>query len=1254
MFPPLSRICHKQPYYNRVFSILVHIFYYPRKRNYRTDATIESPKTPSCSKINQTHKDLSSINFSGIAETLISKCSHLRVSNKGETCNSLSLKDCFFRLSSISPDIVRRFWRVSELKAQDVLEILLGFEPEIGKREIEVKKVESLWGIFKWASEQTREFEHFPLSCKIMASMLVRAGFYSEAEYLLSGRESQGILLDCQGVFCDLIEGYLEGFELNMAISTYQRMRRLDLVPSVSSYRALLKYLVEVNETQLIYHVYVDMIKMGMGGSVQEAGVHDNVIRLLCIDGKVQEARDLVKEVMNYGIRPSDLVINAISSGYCNKMDYVDLLSFFAEVRIAPDVVLGNKILFSLCRNYGVEEADMFLEKLEELGFCPDEIALGILIGSSCHEGKLKNALFYISEILSRGLKPHVYSYNALLSGMFKEGMWMHTRDILVEMSDMAVTPDLSTFRVLLAGFCKARQFDEVKAIVRETADRNLIKISSLEDPLTKGFMLLGLSQSDVKIRRDNDKGFCKTEFYDNLGNGLYLDTDLDEFDKRITEVLDDAMIPDFNSSIIEKFDSPDINSTLVLVDEMEKWGQEMSLPALSSLLSRLSRAPFSVDAIDRFLGVISKSTYQLDQKTLNMLIQTFGKRGSTFRARTLFDGMIHRGYNINNDTYWALLFGACKIGDLRSFRYYFKLEQKFDWSPQAKRAKALLGYLCKNKWFNEALELFETMLFSSPCDVFGTFHSLIEELCCQGFTSAACVLVEEFSEQGSILDRMDYSRLVGGFFREKRFAEAFRVLETMLSQNLSPPVDVSTQLISHLCRTNFEKAVELKNICSSDQPSGLLTMNCALINGLCNSGRFEEAAALFKDVLFNKGLVPDADIFNSLIEGYCRRNNLKKVREILGFMLRKNVSIPVSSYSNILRMICKEGKFSLALRSKELMLQITYIPELVLYNILIFHISSLRNSSFLDAVIDELQKKGLQFDNVSFDFVIRGFLLCHDAPRSLHYLTTMIRQDLRPSNRSSREVISCLCHNRELELAIKLSREMESKGWVQCSVIQNKIVESLLANGKLHEAVEFLDRMASKNLIPDNVKYDYLIKKFHQHGRLDKAVDLLNIMLQKGTLPDSTSYDYVIRGLCNHRKLDMALDFYTEMLYKGLQPSFITWDILVRSLCDYGRVEEAEKLLKSMMELGETPSREIFNSVINSYRSRKNVIKTSEIMKLMQEKGHVPDFDTHWSLISNLSNSSKKDGTQSDRSFLSSLLSGFGFSPKKNNPKAG
>lgn len=137
-------------------------------------------------------------------------------------------------------------------------------------------------------------------------------------------------------------------------------------------------------------------------------------------------------------------------------------------------------------------------------------------------------------------------------------------------------------------------------------------------------------------------------------------------------------------------------------------------------------------------------------------------------------------------------------------------------------------------------------------------------------------------------------------------------------------------------------------------------------------------------------------------------------------------------------------------------------------------------------------------------------------------------------------------------------------------------------------------------------------------------------------------SYDSIIHGFCACNKLNRALNFHIEMLDWDLKPSINTWEMLVCKTSRDGLTEEAERLLISMARLGQTPTKEMYSTVIERYRSENNLKKASELMQMMQRSGYQPDFDTHWSLISNLSNS--EDNNQSCQGFLSRLLSGSGY----------
>ncbi|KAG9159654.1 hypothetical protein Leryth_013613 [Lithospermum erythrorhizon] len=709
--------------------------------------------------------DLYSLKFNGIAKSVILKASNLGCNNCGSFSINVSFQDYLLRLSSICPESVQRFWRVSVLTPNDFLDILLGFECFCGKDELEVKKVESLWGIYTLADQQCGDFHHLPEACKIMARLLVNVGMFREVERLVSGLDGRGILLGWGEILSDLIEGYVGRFQLKRAISCHDRMRRLGLGPSLSCYRALLGYLVRLGETQLSYDLYLNMIDTGLEGTKRDIDIFAKVVRLLCKDGRVQEARNLVKSVDAFAISTNSLVLKALVDGYCKKKDYEDILSLFVELKCAPETQLGNKIIYSLCRNFGIERAESLMYQLRQLGFITDEKTYGTLIGWSCRERKLKKAMLYFSEILSRGFKPDIHSYNAIICGLLKEGLWEHAEHILCEMKDGGVIPDSSTFKVLLAGYFKARQFERVKNVVGEMADHGLIQLSLTEDPLAKALVILGLAPDFMKIKRDNDKKFFKTDFFDNLGNGLYLDTDLDEYEKSMTKVLNDSMFPDVNSLVLNSVSAGEMKHAVMMLYEMALWGQGPSSSCCSTLLLRLcASSPCSMKTLSGLLEKMFELTYNLEEETLNKLLQTFCRKGFTSKARIIFEGMLMRRLNIQNETYTSLLKGFCKKKDLICFRDCWNVARKNDWTPKLEDARAIFSCLCQLNLLNEAIQLFESMLSVYPQNLSNVLNALLENLCGGGSTFMAHILVEELLQQGFCLDSMAYIYLANGF----------------------------------------------------------------------------------------------------------------------------------------------------------------------------------------------------------------------------------------------------------------------------------------------------------------------------------------------------------------------------------------------------------------------------------------------------------------------------------------------------------
>ncbi|PON96366.1 Tetratricopeptide-like helical domain containing protein [Trema orientale] len=1219
------------------------------KFRFSTFASLSESSSPSLlgTQSSVTQLDLQSVCFSGIAQSVISRCSHFLEKNESKSFANASLNDLLREISDIVPEYTRRFWRVSELNPEDVLEILLGFQFVFGKVGFGARKVEPLWELYKWANEQSKDFEHLPQSCEVMALMLVRVGLLNEVEFLLFSMEGRGVLVDYHEIFSNLIEGYAGRGELESAISVYDRMKRHGFAPSLSCYCFLIDHLVRMKKTQVAFQVCLDMVEMGIDSSEMVKTTCDNVTRLLCVDGKIQEARNLVKKVMAFGVKLSNFSINDIVNGYCEKRDFDDVLSFILETKCQPDILAANRIIHSLCSYYGTEMAESSMHELENLGFVPDEITFGILIGWSCCEGKLKKSFVYLAEIFSRGLKPHICSYNALIGGLFLKGMWKHARDVFDEMVERGTTPDLSTFKILLAGYCRARQFDEVKRTICEMENCGLVQNHSLEGQLSRAFSVLGFNPLAVRLKRDNDAEFSKAEFFDSIGNGLYLDTDLDEYERRVTGILEDGLVLDYNSLVIIDCSHRNLKGALVLADEMVHWGQQLSLSSFSALLKELCASRHHIKVITNIFEKNLKFVNLLDQETLNLLAQVYCKRGWMSNGKIVLDSMFQRHLKLNSETYAAIITGFCKMGNSKDLHVWWNIARDERWVPGLKECRVLLECLCKEEMLKEALELLENMLVSFPHLRLDICYLFFEKFSFASFTRVANVLLEEINQRGYVIDNVAYSHLIRGMCREKNFSGALKILDNLLAKGLAPCLDVSVLLLPELCRANrHDKALALKEICSRQHSFSTLSVNNALIKGFCMTRKVGEAATLFQEMLF-KGIIPDSETYNIIVKGLCKVENLRKVGEFLGVIIRKNFELSISSYRSLVCLMCKEGRVLHALNLKELMLGQSESHDLIIYNILIFSLFSTGNSLFVNEVLDDLQKKRLQLDDVSYNFLVYGFSRCKDGPSTLHYLSTMISMELKPSNRSLRAAITILCNSRELAKALELSQKVELRGWVHDSIMQNAIVEGLLSHGKLQEAENFLDRLVEKCLVPNNIYYDNLIKCFCSYGRLSKAVELLNVMLKKGILPSSNSYDSIVSSCCSSNCLNEAMDFQTEMLEKGLKPSISTWNILVHHLCLDGRTAEAESTLISMSRAGETPTRGMFTSVINRYHFENNLRRASKLVEVMQRSGYKPDFETHWSLVSNLRNSFHKENNSSSQGFLSRLLSESGFSRK-------
>ncbi|KAK9119206.1 hypothetical protein Scep_017299 [Stephania cephalantha] len=956
--------------------------------------------------------------------------------------------------------------------------------------------------------------------CEIMAWMLARVGSFREAESLVRYMGARGVVLGCHEILCKIIEGYANKGEIEDSVSVFNWSRSRCIVPSEKCFLVVLEILVQTKRTRLAYRVCKDMVEVGFGLSNVEKTSYERLIELLCKEMKVLQARRLVKNRRNNAIEPSCAVVNAIAEGYCEKKDFEDILLFLNEVNIAPDPYVCNKILISQCRRFGAEEAYLFMKELEFSGFQPDETTFGIFISWSCGEGKLKDALVYLSEILSRGLKPDIHSYNALIGGIFKKGMWKQARDVFDDMLESGVTPEMSTFRVLLAGYCKYRRFVEVKAVIEEMMEYGLIEMSPLDDPLSKAFSLLGIDPLVVKLKRDNGAEIRKAEFFDALGNGLYVETDLDEYENALMCVLDDAMFPDFNAHIIEKCDHGDIEAALLVKEKMVCRGQEPSSSAYSALMKGLSVSrSHAMKAFYLFEEMHERTAQQLPRETLNLLIRSLCKRGFAHKGKIVLDYMVRRNLLVENETYTALIMNLHKKGKQKELWECWELARRDKWLPPLKDSKAIVTYLTRQGMLKEAIVLLTNMLESQTHMISDISDIFLEQLCDTGHAVIGRIFAEELLAHGWVLNRTMYNHLVGGFLKEKRLHK-------------------------------FEKAMALKEILlqKGEAPHALY---CVLLNGLCRIGQIKLATLQFKEMLV-KGVSPGAEAYNALILGYCLDSNSRKLDE----MKSKGLELDEVTYNFLVCGFCKSGEVLRSMEFLKTMIDNNFRPSNRSLRMVISHLCNhhylekawelskamelrgwMQDSTVQNAIVEcllshgklqeaenyllRMEEHGLIPENIYYDILIKRFSWYGRIKMAVHLLNTMLKNGSLPSSTSYDSVIQGLCACKSVNEAYDFHKEMLVRGLTPIVKSWDMVIYGLCANGQTAESERLLDSMLSLGQTPTRNTFQSVINGYYTENNLKKASEILHKMQQHGHVPDFRTHWALISNLSNSKDKD-------------------------------------------------------------------------------------------------------------------------------------
>ncbi|VAI09288.1 unnamed protein product [Triticum turgidum subsp. durum] len=1034
----------------------------------------------------------------------MSKCSFIFDSGRDTFEGNCSLRDVLKLGLWLSPETLRRFWRASRLRPEDFLDILIGF----GQGAAEVRNARFLWNLYRWASWQSKDFRHLPRSNDIMVSILADAHMLSQAESLLLLLDDNRALTDASRLFSQITQMYSEAGHLDKSVALFDCARSKCLIPSASCYQVLLNRLVGKRKEELVLRVYVDMLEVGLG-SCTEGDILDFVVNALVKGDKFLQAIRIIRQLKSLNIEISKGSLSTVAKEFCRKKDIGDMMNFLEEWRYLPELRLCNRMLASLCTNLGTDEAWFVLQRLESLGFAPDATAFGIFICHSCREMKLKAAFLYLSECFSRHIEPKVCAYNAIIGGVFTEGLYRHAKYILEDMIERKIMPELLTYRILLAGYCKYRQFDDIEHILRTMETNGVNDLPSGNCVLSKALSFLGLDHLGVKVKRDNATGFPKAEFFDSVGNGLYLDTDSKRFEISLVQILDNALYLDINSKIVNACQQGNVASALLLKNEAFQWGHYISPASSSELIKSLCASPAHVMDVIDLMEEMPYTFDKLDAQTLNLVVQTLSKNETSARAKLVLDRLFRRGLPVNQDTYTYLLIGFCTERNIAGFWECWNVATKFSWSPDKKDVIPLISHLCKWGVMEEALQLISVLLDCYPNLFLSAYCALLKELCRTGYTNVGCAMLEALLEKGVDVGRSLILNVAEGFLKEQKTVESIGLYDICGNEIKISDLFTHQFAFSSLALFDAEPCKDLVQSMMKTECSDVSACSC-IVNELLQTGKVLD---LLKDMKGN-GISPDKTTYDFLVYGFHKSGDTDRSVTMLDACIAQGLTPSSRSLRIVLSHHCLLGNLEKALQLFHMIEGSEWKHGLVIELTLISALLSFGRNSEAKSCLNNLSRSALATSYISFDVLIKEFCRLGDVEMSVNMINTMLKHGRLPSDASYSSIIYRLCILKEFDRALDFLAEMQLENLKPSEISCDALMRGLCALGRTSDAKKILEMLRTFGSAASFGMYRTVFDNYRRCNNTPEAAGLLHDMQQAGHTPNFEMQWSVISNL--------------------------------------------------------------------------------------------------------------------------------------------
>ncbi|XP_027361504.1 pentatricopeptide repeat-containing protein At5g18950 [Abrus precatorius] len=298
-------------------------------------------------------------------------------------------------------------------------------------------------------------------------------------------------LLDCPGFIPepDSLECYIQCLSsAGMVEDALDVLKKVGICPSVETWNASLLGCLKVRRTDLVWTLYEQMMESGAVDSISVETV-GYLIMAFCAENKVSKGYELLRELLEKGLHPDNIVFNKLIAGFCKERQYArvsEILHVMIAKNCNPDIFTYQEVVNGLLKRKNSEGFRVFNDLMER-GYFPDRVMYTTVIKGLCDMGWLGEARKLWFEMKKKGFLPNEYTYNAMIHGYCKIGDLVKARKLLQDMCGRGYAETAVSCSTMISGLCLHGRTDEALNFFEEMPQKGIVRDVIVYNSLIKG-----------------------------------------------------------------------------------------------------------------------------------------------------------------------------------------------------------------------------------------------------------------------------------------------------------------------------------------------------------------------------------------------------------------------------------------------------------------------------------------------------------------------------------------------------------------------------------------------------------------------------------------------------------------------------------------------------------------------------------------------------------------------------------------------